>query len=65
MTYVHIDSPTNSTIFTNCCRVAITDRETHCPACEQEVMPGADSTEQQRARSRWNWAYGRQKQGVK
>lgn len=61
MIYVHLDSPTNSTIFTNCCNAAITDSQVQCPSCEKEVYPGRESTERQRSMNRWNWAYGRQK----
>lgn len=59
MVYVFLSSPTNSTIFTNCCRVAINDNQAHCPRCKSEVYPGADATNHQRSMSRWNWAYHR------
>lgn len=61
MNYVHLDSPTNSTLFTNCCNVAILDDQAACPQCRQEVYPGHDSTQRDRAMYRWNWAYGRQR----
>jgi hypothetical protein len=60
MIYVHLSSPTNSTIFTNCCRVAINDNQDECPCCKAEVMPGKGATDHQRSMARWNWAYGRQ-----
>jgi hypothetical protein len=55
---VFLCSPTNSSMFTNCCRVAITDREARCPVCRQEVYPGEDATEHERYRLRWEMAYG-------
>lgn len=58
MIYVHLDSPTNSTMFTNCCGCAITDRETKCPKCKQEVYPGEGYSEHQASRARWEHAYG-------
>lgn len=56
MSDVYLDSPTNSTIFTTCCRVAILDRQTHCPRCCVEMQF-------QGARERWVRAYGKQKRG--
>jgi len=35
---VHFSSETNSTLFTDCCHVAITDSESHCPVCKQEIL---------------------------
>lgn len=64
MRYVHLCSPTNSTIFTNCCHVAISDNQADCPACKEEVYPGRDATNHQRSMHRWNWAYGRQRQST-
>jgi len=61
MVYVQLSSPTNSTIFTNCCRVAINDNQAHCPSCNAEVYPGKDATSHQRNTSRWSWAYGSQR----
>jgi hypothetical protein len=65
MIYVHLDSPTNSTIFTNCCNVAINDHQDTCPGCRAEVYPGKNATDHQRGMNRWNWAYGRQLRGVR
>jgi hypothetical protein len=62
MIYVHLDSPYNSTIFTNCCNVAIQDHQANCPSCKEEVYPGREATTRQRDMNRWNWAYGRQRQ---
>jgi len=48
MAGVHFSSRTNSTLFTNCCGVAICDDESKCPHCGREV-PGT-------SRARWNMA---------
>ncbi len=40
----------NSQPFTNCCRLAITDRETRCPRCRALVIP---------ARVRFSYAHRR------
>ncbi len=47
----------NSTIFTNCCEVAICDDQAFCPACKQEVYPGELATNHERRVSRWSMAY--------
>jgi hypothetical protein len=39
MATVFLDSPTNSTLFTTCCEVAILDSEPNCPRCGQKVYP--------------------------
>jgi len=39
MTGVRYSSPTNSTLFTDCCSVAVCDDETCCPVCGSEVYP--------------------------
>lgn len=62
MRYVYLSSPTNSTMFTNCCRVAINDNQARCPACKEEVYPGKDYGDHQRHMARWNWAFGKQRQ---
>lgn len=36
---VFFSSPTNSTFFTTCCRVAINDNKQRCPRCGQDVYP--------------------------
>lgn len=42
-------SPTNSTHFTTCCQVAITDSEQRCPRCREDVYPfHKDMTERER-----------------
>ena len=58
---VRLSGPTNSTIFTNCCGVAICDYEPDCPKCKQEVAGGRGQTEQERRRLRWEVAHGRWK----
>lgn len=56
MASVFLCSPTNSTMFTTCCEVAICDDQTKCPVCRQSVEPTG-------ARNRWLYAYGRIKRG--
>ena len=36
---VHLSSHTNSTLFTDCCDVAICDDQSVCPHCKKEVEP--------------------------
>ena len=61
MNYVHLSGPNNSTMFTNCCNTAICDNQAFCPVCKTEIYPGADATDHQRNRSRWEYAYGPQR----
>ena len=51
MSTVYLDSPTNSTMFTTCCNVAILDYQSHCPQCTQVVYPEGSV-------ARWESAYG-------
>lgn len=62
MIYVQLDNPYNSTIFTNCCKVAILEHQADCPMCGEEVYPGREATNHERNKYRWSWAYGKQKQ---
>ncbi len=39
VTGVRYSSPTNSTLFTNCCGVAVCDDQNRCPVCDAEVYP--------------------------
>lgn len=57
---VFLCSPTNSTMFTNCCRVAINDDQALCPRCRQEVQPGEEATNHERHVARWRQAYRKQ-----
>jgi hypothetical protein len=57
MIRVILCGPNNSTIFTNCCEVAICDDQAFCPACKQEVYPGQDATNHERRTARWNMAF--------
>lgn len=43
---------TNSTLFTECCEVAICDDEPNCPRCGRPVI-GHDLPQSKRARLRW------------
>lgn len=58
MKSVFLCSPTNSTMFTTCCEVAICDDEARCPSCGEEVYPGVDATKHERRVKRWEEAYG-------
>ena len=51
MPSVRLCSPTNSTMFTTCCGIAIRDDQELCPECRAEITPrsGAD---------RWEAAFG-------
>lgn len=48
MVGVHRSGPTNSQPFTNCCGLAITERESRCPGCKREVVPGDAATQRER-----------------
>lgn len=50
MATVYLASPTNNTMFTTCCEVAILDHQTRCPHCGQDVIPHG-------LRDRWEIAY--------
>lgn len=64
---VFLCSPTNSTMFTECCKVAICDNESKCPSCRDEVYPGEAATDHERNMRRWEYAYGptRRQRGVR
>ena len=47
---VYLSSPTNSTLFTTCCHVAICEDQVRCPGCGEEVKPRSQS-------DRWKAAY--------
>lgn len=52
MSGVFYSSPTNSTLFTRCCRVAINHDQQKCPSCRKDVYPfyeGMTDTERNRA----------------
>ena len=44
---------TNSTMFTECCNVAICDDELCCPSCGREVIGDDAATNHDRNRIRW------------
>ena len=49
MARVRLSSHTNSTLFTTCCGVAISNDDDACPRCGEEVFPIS-------ARERWDYA---------
>lgn len=55
MPTVFLCSPTNSTMFTTCCKVAICDDQEKCPVCKEVVTPRS-------RRDRWEAAYGPHRQ---
>jgi len=51
---------TNSTMFTECCGVAICDEQARCPRCKREIVGFDAKTDHERGRIRWrnatkNW----------
>ncbi len=44
---------TNSTMFTQCCEVAITDSESRCPVCKKKVIGADAETDTERHKMRW------------
>ena len=44
---------TNSTMFTNCCDVAICDDEANCPRCDRPVVGHDEATAGERRKVRW------------
>jgi len=44
---------TNSTMFTDCCDVAICDDERHCPKCGNPVIGYDADTNHERGKIRW------------
>ncbi len=56
---------TNSTMFTECCEVAICDDQGLCPSCGREVVGCNAETDGERRRIRWanatrNWSRNKQ-----
>ncbi len=50
-------SGTNSTMFTECCSVAICDDQSCCPVCKRKVIGHDASTSHERGLIRWRYAY--------
>ena len=50
---------TNSTFFTQCCRVAICDDQPKCPVCKKKVVGWDAKSDNERNRIRWKHAYRR------
>lgn len=47
-TRLHLSSETNSTLFTNCCWLAVTRTETECPGCHTPILGRAHRTDEQK-----------------
>ena len=56
-TYVHLSSNTNSTMFTNCCGSAVTNRDIKCPSCGATVYGADVPNEHERGQLRWKYAF--------
>jgi len=54
---------TNSTMFTECCEVAICDSECYCPKCKREIIGFNAPTNGDRIRIRWKDATKHWKRG--
>jgi len=61
---VFLCSPTNSTMFTECCETAICDNETKCPRCNREVIGDDAESNHKRHLIRWDYAYKGPRYGV-
>lgn len=57
MASVRLSGPTNSTMFTTCCGVAILEHQAQCPKCREDVWP-TEATSHATHRARWEVAYG-------
>jgi hypothetical protein len=47
---------TNSTHFTECCNVAITDGEKVCPRCKEDIIGFDAPSDHERRKVRWAYA---------
>ena len=54
---VYLCSPTNSTMFTNCCHVAICNDQPKCPVCKIEIIGSDAESNHARGRIRWRYAF--------
>jgi len=57
MNYIHLSSSTNSTMFTDCCGIAITNSEKRCPRCNELIYGYNAETEHKRGIIRWEYAF--------
>lgn len=58
MSGVYYCSSTNSTFFTECCSVAITDSEDRCPVCSKYIYPYYEDMSDKERRE-WDYYYHR------
>jgi len=54
---VFLCSPTNSTMFTECCDCAICDDEKCCPKCGREIVGHNAENSHKRHMVRWRYAF--------
>jgi len=48
---------TNSTMFTDCCGVAICEDQERCPACKDKIIGWDEESNHARGLRRWRYAY--------
>lgn len=56
---------TNSTMFTECCQVAICDDEPNCPGCKRKIRGWDAESNHERGKIRWRYATGTWNRRVK
>lgn len=54
---VHLCSPTNSQMFTNCCDTAICSDQKRCPGCGSLIYGWDANSNSERGLMRWRRAY--------
>lgn len=54
---VYLCSPTNSTIFTECCDVAICNSQKRCPKCNSLIYGYDEESDHWRGVKRWKMAF--------
>ena len=57
MINVFLCNSTDSTVFTDCCHIAIFSEQKYCPSCHKEVIHGETPSETEKIR--WRNAYAR------
>ena len=52
---VSLSGPTNSTLFSTCCHVAVCDHHKACPSCGKRVVPGSPVERWESAYAPYRW----------
>jgi len=60
---VHLSGPNNSTMFTDCCGVAICRDQQRCPKCKELIIGWDAESFRDRHTIRWNYAYHKKGEG--